>query len=103
MALAEIPDGGDEGVDVLAGVVEGERGADGAFDAEAAEDWLGAVVAGANGDALAVERGADVFGAIAVEDEGEDTGFFAGGTDQAEAGDSKELFGGVDEEVVLVA
>ena len=101
--MAEVPEGGDEGVDVFAGVVEGEGGADGGFDAEAAEDWLSAVMAGADGDALAIESGADVFGAIAVEHEREDAGFFAGGADEAKAGDSKELFGGVDEEVVLVA
>ncbi len=101
--MAEVPEGGDEGVDVFAGVVESERWADGAFDAEAAEDGLGAVVAGADGDALAVEGGADVFGAEAVEDEGEDAGFFAGGADEAEAGDAEEFFGGVDEQVVFVA
>ena len=79
--------GFDEGVDVFADVVEGEGGADGGFEAEAAEDGLGAVVAGADGDALLVEGGADVFGALAVEDEGDDAGFLGGGADDAEAGD----------------
>ena len=101
--MAKVPEGGDEGVDVFAGVVEGEGWADGAFGAEATEDWLSAVVAGADGDALAVECCADVLGAESVEDEREDAGFFAGGADEAEAGDAQELFGGVDEEVVLVA
>jgi hypothetical protein len=47
---------GDERVDIGAGVVEREGGADGGFLAKAAEDGLGAVVPGAHGDAIGVER-----------------------------------------------
>ena len=64
---------------------------------------MGAVMAGAYGDALAVEGGADVFGAVAIEDEGEHTGFFFGGADEAEAGNGLQGAGGVGQEVVLVA
>ena len=52
-ALAEVPEGGDQRVDFFAGVVVGESGAEGALDAEAAEDGLGAMVAAADGDAFA--------------------------------------------------
>ena len=48
------------------------------------------MVAGADGDALAVEDGADVVGMDAVEDEGEDGLFGRGGADEAEAGDRRE-------------
>jgi hypothetical protein len=60
-----------EGVDVLAHVVRRERRAHGALHAEATEDRLGAVVAGADGDAFLVERRAELLGALAVDDEGE--------------------------------
>ena len=44
-----------EGIDLFAGVIEGEGGADGAADAEAVHQGLRAVVAGAHGNAEAVE------------------------------------------------
>ena len=43
-------------------VVEGERGPHRALEAEAAQDRLRAVVARADGDALAIERAADLLG-----------------------------------------
>ena len=50
----------DESIDFFGGVVEGEGGADCAFDAKAMHEWLGTVVTGADGDAEAVEEGAEV-------------------------------------------
>ena len=69
MSLPQIPDSGNQRIDVIARVIEGKRWAHGAFDAEAAKNRLRAVMAGANGDALAVQRGADVFGPVSVENE----------------------------------
>src|SRR6266511_2958786 len=98
----DAPQRSDERVDVLAGVVERERWADNGLDAEAAQDRLGAVVARAHGDALLVERGADVLGAEAVEDERHDARLLARGADEAQAGDGEEPRGRVFEERVLV-
>ena len=53
-------EGVDEGVGFGQGVVEGEGGAGCAFDAEGRHKWLGAVVAGADGDAELVEEHAGV-------------------------------------------
>lgn len=53
-------EGGDEEVNLLAGVVEGEGGTDGAFDAEGLHQRLGAVMAGADGYAELVEEHAGV-------------------------------------------
>lgn len=46
---------GDEGIDILAGIVEGEAGAAGSFYAEAAHQRLCTMMACADGDAEAVE------------------------------------------------
>ena len=61
-ADGELPQRCDQRVDVLAGVVERQRRADGAFVAEAAHDRLGAVVTRAHGDPFVVERLADLLG-----------------------------------------
>ena len=47
-----------EGIDVLAGIVERETGAAGAFYAETMHEGFGTMVACADGDAEAVELGA---------------------------------------------
>ena len=52
------------------------------LDAEAAQDRLRAMVAGAHGDALLVERRADVFGAEAVEHERDDARLLRGRADR---------------------
>ena len=48
--------GGHEGIDIGAGVVDSERSAHGAFDAQRVHQRLGAVVAGAHLDAELVEH-----------------------------------------------
>ena len=58
--LLDAEDGGDKGIYLLAGVVEGEGGAAGALDAEAAHEGFGTMVAGTDGDAETVEQGAHV-------------------------------------------
>src|SRR5262245_41105357 len=57
----------DQGVDVLANIVEGERGADGALVAEAPEDRLRTVVTRAHRDAVLVERRAYILVLVAVD------------------------------------
>ena len=90
-------------VDFFAGVVEGQARVARCFDAKAAEDRLGAVVAGSDGDSFLVQRRADVFGAESIQDEREHAGLFLCGADQVKAGDALHRFGGIDEQVVLVA
>ena len=48
--------GCNEGIDVVAGVIEGEGGAHGALHLESAHEGLSAVVTSTNGDAQAVEE-----------------------------------------------
>ena len=61
----------DQAVDLLAGRVDAEAGAGRGGDAEAVHQQLGAVVAGADGDAVAVEDLGDVVGVDALELEGD--------------------------------
>src|ERR1700691_5716909 len=51
---------GHKGIDVLARVVESDRGAHGALEAIAAVDWLSAVMSRSRRDALVVKRRPDV-------------------------------------------
>ena len=57
----------DQSVDILGGIVKRQRRADGRFHAEAAQNGLGAVVAGAHGDTLLVEGNAHILGSNLVE------------------------------------
>ena len=61
----------DQAVDLLAGRVDAEAGAGGGGDAEPLHQRLGAVVAGADRDAVAVEDLGDVVGVDALELEGD--------------------------------
>ena len=94
--LFEAPEGCDHGVDVFEIVVERERWANRGFLAKAAKRGLRAVMARAYCDTFAVERGADVFGLVAVEDEGENACLLLGGTDDAEARNLHQLLRGID-------
>jgi hypothetical protein len=60
---------GDRGIDVLTGVVEGERRADRALNSHAAQDGLSTVVAGSHCNALLVERDSNMLSAIVVQNE----------------------------------
>ena len=71
---ADAGEGGEEGIDVGLGVVEGEGGTDGAGDAEAIHERLGTVVTRADGDAEVVEERAHVAGVSALEVEGDERG-----------------------------
>lgn len=69
--------GGDEGVDLLAGVVDGKRGADRSRNSEPLHQRLGAVVAGAYGHSHAVEKQSEVV-VVYVADVERDHRRFAG-------------------------
>ena len=59
-------------VDVGVGVVERKRRAHRAFQPETAQNWLRAVMARTHRDAFLIERRADPFALLAVQDEGDD-------------------------------
>ncbi len=83
-------------------VVEAERGAHRGRNAVARHHRLGAVVAGADRDALRVEDGADVVGVDAVHDEGQHRGLALRRADQAHPGDGEDRLGGCLQELCLV-
>ena len=58
--LLDALDAGDKGIDILAGVVEGETGAAGSLDAQTVHQWFGTMMAGTNGYAEAVEQSAHI-------------------------------------------
>jgi len=87
----------------LAGVVEGQGGPHRGFQAEAAQDGLGAVVAGAHGDAFLVEGLAHFLSLEAFQHEGGDAGLVPRRADDAQAGNGFEAVGGVFQQGVLVA
>ena len=70
-------------------IVERQRRTHRGFEAEAAEDRLGAVVAGAHGDALLVERLAHVLGAAFIEHERDDARLLVRRADEAQAGHAR--------------
>ena len=92
----------DEDVDFVVGVVERERRSDGGFHTHTAQDGLGAVVAGAHGDALGVEGLADFDGVVSGEHEGQHAGLLIGGPDQSHPGDDGQPWGGVFQQGVFV-
>src|ERR1700728_672972 len=102
MSLFQIPQSCHQRIDLFAGVVKSERCADGALEAEAAMNRLCAMMAGANGDAFPIERGADVFRAKPIEHEGKEASLFFCRADDAQAGNSQERLGGVEQQIVFV-
>jgi hypothetical protein len=58
---------GNQRIDILTSVVEGQRRPDRALNSHAAENRLSAVVAGSHGDTLLVERDSNIFGAHVIE------------------------------------
>ena len=60
------------------------------------------MVPGANGDALAVEDGADVVRVDAFDDEADDGRFLLSGSDEPNAGEGAEFLGRVGDEFRLV-
>lgn len=83
--------GGGQGIDIGTGVIGSERSANGAFETEAAMDRLGAMMAGADGDAFAIEKVAEFLGADTVEDEGEHAGLLRFGITRAAVIEKREL------------
>src|SRR5450631_2090987 len=77
--------GGDERVNILIGVVKGERWPHGRLQSKPAQDRLRAMMAGADSNALPVERGADILGSAAIEHEGDHARFFRRRPDDGEA------------------
>ena len=94
----------DQAVDLLAGVVDGEAGPGGRGDAEAVHEQLGAVVAGADRDAVAVEDLGDVVGvdALELEGDGADAVGAARRAEDAQAGDLGEALQRVVGDLALV-
>ena len=92
-------------VDLLAGVVERQRRPHGGLEAEAAQDRLGAVVAGAHGDAFAGSARAPTSSVlVAVEHERQHAGLLgARCRSGAGPGSRCSACGGVLEQLVLVA
>ncbi len=62
-----------EGGDFIERIVESERGASGAGDAEACHEWLAAMMAGANGDSHLIEESTEVIGMDAIDGKGQGT------------------------------
>ena len=87
---------------LFTGVVEAEGGAHGAEDAQVVDEGLGAVVAGAHGDAQAVEQGAHVHGVDVADEEADDGVLAVGGSEDAHAGYGAETVHGIAGEAVLV-
>src|ERR1700733_13482547 len=76
--------GGGKPVDLLEGVIEGERGARGGRHLEEFHHGHGAVMAGADGDAALVEDGAEIVRMHARDHEGHQARFVARGADDRE-------------------
>src|SRR5580692_10961402 len=77
---------GDKGVNILTGVVKGQRRANRAFNSHATQDGLSTVVAGSHGDTLVVERDSNIFRANVIENERHHTSLLACCSDQPQAG-----------------
>src|SRR5580698_7394380 len=77
-------DGRGEPVDLLEGVVEGERSVRGGRYLEEFHHRHGAVMAGADGDAILVEDRAEIVRMHALDDEGHQACLVAGGADDPE-------------------
>src|SRR5450755_2801779 len=102
-ACGDPPQCRDQSIDVLTGVVKGQRGANCALVPEPAHDRLRAVVAGPHRDSLAVKRAADLLGGEPVENERQYGRLLGGGADQPQASYALQGAGSVGEERVLVA
>jgi hypothetical protein len=87
--------GGDEDFDILRRVVKRERGPDRTLQPKAAQNRLSAMVAGAHGDALAVQGFTDVLSTAAVEDERHNAGTLARRADEAQPGNGAEASDGL--------
>src|ERR1019366_7990834 len=101
-ARLQLSDRDDQGVNLLAGIVERQRRAHCTFQSVAAQGGLGAVMSRADSDAFLVQGRADILRAEAVEDEGQNTCFFPGCADEAQTVDFRQSTGGVLEQLGFV-
>src|SRR5580693_6911393 len=85
------PQGIDQDVDFLGGIVNVEAGPGGAGEAELPHQRLIAVMAAAQGDAVLVGEGDDVVRVHVAEGETDQAAPFAGGAEQADAGQRAQL------------
>ena len=92
----------DERVDIGAGIVQREGGPHTGFLTEATEDGLGAMMPGADGDAVGIKGGAYLFRLIAVENEREDAGLVGRRADEAQTGNVFEQPGCILQKIVFV-
>src|SRR4029450_7578685 len=67
----DLVEAGDEGVDLVGGGVQVDRGPGGGLDPEPAQQRLGAVVAGPDRDPVGVQHLGDVVGVDVAEGEGD--------------------------------
>ena len=72
-------------------VVNGQRSANGRLKTKTAKNRLGTVVAGANCDALLVERGTHLFRLVAGKQERQHAGFRRSSANDAEAWNGQHL------------
>lgn len=89
-ALLVAPAGGqlmknaDEPINFGGCVVDGQRSANGRLETVTTQNWLGTVMAGANSNALLIERRGHRFRLVAGKYEREDAGFLRSSADDAE-------------------
>src|SRR5580700_1088587 len=93
---------GHQRIDILTGVVEGQRRTDCALNSHAAQDGLSTVVARSYRDALLVERDSNIFGANVIENERHHARLLACCADQPQAWYRKQFRRAVIQEIVLV-
>ena len=103
MSGLDAEQGGYQGVDIFAGVIQRQGRADRGFEAEPAQDGLCAVMSRPHRDTFLVQRLADILGAETIENEGEDTGLVFCGADQMQPRHGEQSLGCVGQQVVLVA
>jgi hypothetical protein len=98
-AGGEAVEDGDECVDIGAGIVECEGGPHAGFLTEATEDGLGAMMPGADGDAVGIEGGPYLFCLVAVEDKREDAGLVGRRANETQTGNVFEQPGSILQEI----
>ena len=77
------------------GVVEGQGGAHRGFHPKAAQDRLGAVVAGPHGDTLLVQCRTDSLGLMAIDHKGQHASLVIGAAQQPQAPDCLQAGRGI--------
>src|SRR5580698_11143738 len=93
---------GNQRIDILTSVVEGQRRPDRTLNSHATQDGLSTVVTGSHCDAVLVERDANILSANAIEDERHHAGLLACRTDQPQAGYTQQFRRTVIQQIMFV-